>query len=393
MGAVQMKAKNIVMSLLLTASTLLFSACAGGEDNNSQVLSGAPNIFSLPEASAASQAPVSQQTPESQQAPVSQQTPENPISTPVSETTSQPGTLPTPTVQANIRDAEWSTVEWEQYATEAFTLIIPKGWKVEYSADLNQVSLSVKHPTNAITGISMIDRGNVYKTLEGAQMMGRTFYIESGTVQEFFEKSFADTTQYFTVQSSAVPADYQVLQQARPNSTINDYRTLYATFSENGREGEGMYSALIFAGQDVYMNGGNYGMWEVDFVHYCFAPQGELKNWLPVFVQMMKSFNYTQEYIYAWQQANSTTSTPDSGSGSTDDVLQAFEERSEQDTIIQEKRSDMIGEYERVYDNDSGKIYRAYNGFLEDIGGSNQSRFTPITDHQYTEGFSGWIDK
>ena len=119
----------------------------------------------------------------------------------------------------------------------------------------------------------------------------------------------------------------------------------------------------------------------------------ELKNWLPVFVQMMKSFNYTQEYIYAWQQANSTTSTPDSGSGSTDDVLQAFEERSEQDTIIQEKRSDMIGEYERVYDNDSGKIYRAYNGFLEDIGGSNQSRFTPITDHQYTEGFSGWIDK
>ncbi len=54
--------------------------------------------------------------------------------------------------------------------------------------------------------------------------------------------------------------------------------------------------------------------------------------------------------------------------------------------------SDMIGEYERVYDNESGKIYRAYNGFLDDLG-AGQSRFTPITDPQYAEGYSGWIEK
>ncbi len=61
------------------------------------------------------------------------------------------------------------------------------------------------------------------------------------------------------------------------------------------------------------------------------------------------------------------------------------------DTIIQEKRSDMLEEYERVYDNETGSIYRAYNGFLDDIG--DQSRYTPITDSQYTEGYDGWIDK
>jgi hypothetical protein len=71
--------------------------------------------------------------------------------------------------------------------------------------------------------------------------------------------------------------------------------------------------------------------------------------------------------------------------------MEAFEERDRSDTIIQEKRSDMIGEYERVYDNETGKIYRAYDGFLDDIG--DQSRYTSITDDQYADGYSGWIDK
>jgi hypothetical protein len=51
----------------------------------------------------------------------------------------------------------------------------------------------------------------------------------------------------------------------------------------------------------------------------------------------------------------------------------------------------MLGEYERVYDNNTGEIYRAYNGFLDDMG--DQNRYTPITDNQYTEGYKGWIDK
>ncbi|MBQ3988609.1 MAG: hypothetical protein II629_07605, partial [Ruminococcus sp.] len=49
------------------------------------------------------------------------------------------------------------------------------------------------------------------------------------------------------------------------------------------------------------------------------------------------------------------------------------------------------GGYERVYDKETGNIYRAYNGFLDDIG--DQSRYTPITDNQYAEGYDGWIDK
>lgn len=73
-------------------------------------------------------------------------------------------------------------------------------------------------------------------------------------------------------------------------------------------------------------------------------------------------------------------------------VLEAFEERSSRDTILQEKRSDMIGDYERVYDNDTQSIYRTYSSFMDDIG-TDQTHFTPITDSQYTEGYAGWIDR
>ena len=104
-----------------------------------------------------------------------------------------------------------------------------------------------------------------------------------------------------------------------------------------------------------------------------------------------KSFQYTDLYIQQWQQIAQSVTEPKSTVSDNDPVMEAFEERSKSDTIIQEKRSDMLEEYERVYDNNTGEIYRAYNGFLDDMG--DQNRYTPITDNQYTEGYVGWIDK
>ena len=87
-----------------------------------------------------------------------------------------------------------------------------------------------------------------------------------------------------------------------------------------------------------------------------------------------------------------TNASPDGQTNIGDSVLEAFGERSTPDTILQEKRSDMIGEYERVVDTETGDIYRAYNGFLDDMG-SEQTRYTPITEEQYADGFVGWIDR
>ena len=136
----------------------------------------------------------------------------------------------------------------------------------------------------------------------------------------------------------------------------------------------------------------NYGTWEIDAIFGQFAKLGDLVNWAPVLTQIAASFRYTDYYYSEWMSNFGTSNTPANTGADSDPVLEAFEERSKSDTIIQEKRSDMIGEYERVYDTDSGEIYRAYNGFLDDIG-TDQTKYIPITDSQYTEGYKGWIDK
>jgi len=75
---------------------------------------------------------------------------------------------------------------------------------------------------------------------------------------------------------------------------------------------------------------------------------------------------------------------PSSPTNDSNSVLEAFEERSSRDTILQEKRSDMIGDYERVYDNDTQSIYRTYSSFMDDIG-TDQTHKNQPSDHLYLQ--------
>ena len=305
-------------------------------------------------------------------------------------TASLPPLTPANTGGVSIRSGGWNDVEWEQYSSQYFTVMIPKGWQVKVSGGAGSLAWTISSP-DGFTGYSSQDHP-VYaaKDYQIMQQIGAGMYLQNGTVQEYFRTYFSDSTENFTVVSSCLPSNYQQIQAILGADGVLDYASLYATFRENGREGEGVYSAMIGKSQDVYYNGYNYGMWTINLLYGEWAPLGELKNWQPIIAQSSKTFQFTQEY---YQEAAYVLggSTP-SSINDNDVVMEAFEERSLSDTIIQEKRSDMIGEYERVYDNESGKIYRAYNGFLDDLG-AGQSRFTPITDPQYAEGYSGWIEK
>ena len=58
--------------------------------------------------------------------------------------------------------------------------------------------------------------------------------------------------------------------------------------------------------------------------------------------------------------------------------------------IISQKQSDATLVYERVYDTETGEIYKAYNGFTDDYSGD---RYKTITDNMYTSPISGYIEK
>ncbi len=290
----------------------------------------------------------------------------------------------------NVRPADWTVVEWENYSNQYFTLTIPKGWQVQWQGDANRLEWMATAPDLTV-GMYNIDHDYASKDASMMQALGMNMSLQDGTVEEYFKTKFAASTEYFNIQNSCVPANKEFIQSLIPKYPMRDYQTIYATFKDDNVEGEGIYSAAVMESRDVVIRGANYGTWSINCVISQWAPQGQFVSWSPVLAELATSFKYTDYYIQEWRAIAQSIGEPTSSVNDTDPVLEAFEERNKSDTIIQEKRSDMIGEYERVYDNESGNIYRAYNGFLDDIG--DQSRYTAITDNQYTQGYVGWIDK
>ena len=312
----------------------------------------------------------------------------------VPDTTEEPEPDTSPALpEVRIRNAEWTDVEWEDWSGPYFTLRIPKGWKVEWNGGATQLAWRAVSPDGSV-GVYNIDHYYAAKSAPMAPYLGMDYTLYYGTVQEYFETIYAPTTERFTVMNSCVPSNKDLLQSYRPDTAIRDYQTLYATYTEDGKEGEGIYSAVVMESPDVYDHyGNNYGLWEINCTFTQWAPLGQLVDWQSVMSAIFASFQYTDYYIAEWRSVLGSSSSPDSSTiNDNDPILEAFEERDRSDTIIQEKRSDMIGEYERVYDNENGNIYRAYNGFLDDIG-TEQTRYVSITDDQYADGFVGWIDK
>lgn len=300
--------------------------------------------------------------------------------------------LPIAPVDIEVRPAAWTDLQWTPYQCAYFTLEIPVGWQVEWDGNSEALTWQAHAGDGSMLGLSNTDHLIAAKSADISQLLGHSFYLENGTVEELFGKMFANTTDYFTVQNSCVPANKDYLQSLRSDKAIWDYQSLYATFSENGVEGEGIYSAVIMEAPDLILTGGyNYAMWEINGVFTEYAPLGELINWQPVLSRIAQSFTYTDYYWQEMMDRLGRREEPLSPSNDTDPVMEAFEERMTEDEIIQAKRSDMIGEYERVYDNETGDIYRAYNGFLDDIG-PDQTRYSAITDSQYADGYVGWID-
>ena len=372
------------VAVLLTVAMLLSSCVGNSGPSVPENTSPATDSPSDPEATAQNSG--SEQTLSPGETPSS-----DTGSTPGAATADTPAPTRAPAVNYSVRPADWASVEWKDYSNAYFTLKIPKGWQVEWQGNAQQLYWRVYDP-NSKLGIANLDHRYACKDYRYMQMGGSDMYLVNGTVQEFFETAFSNSVEYFTVKNSKVPDNKAQLQSIRPTTPIRDYQSLYAVFKEDGQEGEGIYSAVVMESRDVWVGGMNYGMWEINCIFYEWAPLGELVNWQPVLSAIVQSFNYTSYYIQEWRSVLGGSGSPDSQNNLGDSVLEAFEERSTADTILQEKRSDMIGEYERVVDNENGNIYRAYNGFLDDIG-TEQTRYSPITESQYADGFVGWIDR
>lgn len=368
-------------------------------------------------------------------------TPDTPADT-VTEPTPVPLDNTDDVIEPVITLGAWENVEWEDYSDNYVTMKIPKGWTVTCQTQAVHLVYQVKCPDiPALTWYYCEVEDTAYKTQDYVDII-KEYYgdsipepkiLTSETTQAYFEALFAqpalDITEFTVTDSiyngvSGVGA--QVEKYDDSGSKEVDNSTIRANWTQHGVEGEGLYSCSLIRYEMTvpkvdYSKYDQTGNWEdmlaastynVDATHYKVytmawetAPRGELDNWLPVLEQSMKSFTRTEKYwsdfydywsaqlgaqASAIQQQQQTLSN--TLSDTSDMMYDAWKRRETSQDIMMQKQSDATLGYERIYDTQTGDIYRANSGFMEAYDGLGGKRYAAITDDMYTEGFKGYMD-
>ena len=119
-----------------------------------------------------------------------------------------------------VRPAEWADVQWTQYQCAYFTLRIPVGWEVQWDGNSEALRWQATAGDGTILGLFNADHLIAAKNEQMANLLAHDFYLENGTVEELFQKMYANTTDYFTVQNSCVPENKDYLQSLRRDKAI-----------------------------------------------------------------------------------------------------------------------------------------------------------------------------
>ena len=166
---------------------------------------------------------------------------------------------------------------------------------------------------------------------------------------------------------------------------------LRADFTQDGVAGEGMFTADIvsFAPGLVTNYYMAYGICGVT------AAKDSFQDWESVLSRCLGSLDYSQSFVNAAiAQSDQKVATSQNlsriANETADGIMSSWENRNRSSDIMSQKQSDATLGYERVTDTETGEIYKADNGFLDVYDGT---RYQAITDDQYTEAISGYIEK
>lgn len=181
---------------------------------------------------------------------------------------------------------------------------------------------------------------------------------------------------------------------------------LRATFTDNGRAGEGMFSAsVVDFKESLYSDRtvADYGLESVDSGYYMAynivaitAAKDTFIEWEDLLTECLKTLKYSdifennirgaieRDFFQARcinQNFNQTM----------DGIMSSWDSRNKSIDIISQKQSDATLGYERVYDTRTKEIYRAAKGFTSSYKGKG---YKPVTDdNMYTTPISGYIEK
>lgn len=323
------------------------------------------------------------------------------------------------------------SVQTEEYRTDDFSITIPKGWTVTSGGINIYHSIRVTDPNEPLNQMFVLLKADVLLHCQEGKDAWQQLYRMGNTQAALFAKApvlaqpstegffrmFAQYTAFVgEVESSyagyTFPRFDGFTVTDRFDSTgglksvaIGD-ELLRATFTDGGKAGEGLFAASVVDFGSSPISNGNltgYQLQTVDGGYYMAynilavtAAKDTLIDWEGVLTDCMKTLQYSDRFVSAANQASNekvalANQISQNFNQTMDGLMSSWENRNKSQDILSQKQSDATLGYERVYDTETGEIYRATNGFSDVYDGR---RYQPVTDDSmYAQPVSGYIEK
>lgn len=305
------------------------------------------------------------------------------------------------TKEPEIKPTATSKLTLEDYDNGMFSMKIPSGWKVDVigGVDCIHYTFRVFDPKDSGYQIffNMKTEGYLssekerkwYDSLYPGTPMGTLPAIEPRTTEAFYK--ILSRAMSIAAPNFEFPTinEFTVIEKIGTNPTGGDI--LRATYmNEENKKIDGLFSATVVPVSLYYVTANN-----VYSTVFFTAPENELVEWESVLNKCTESIKFSDEFIKQFgnqekELAKQIANNAKFCNEMTDIITSGWEQRQSTYDIISQKQSDATLGYERVYDTETGEVYKAYNGFTDDYSGE---RYQPITDDMYNLAIDGYIEK
>lgn len=311
-----------------------------------------------------------------------------------------------------IRKVETKTIKYTDFDNGLIKMKIPEGWKVDVLGDYIHYTVKVYDPNRPTYQFFFNLKTEGYNKSEDAKAFQQKYYpndifaknpVIADKTTEGFYKIFNELGTLNNTSSFTFPTliDFIVVENLGTGLLGGDI--LRATFKDaDGKEAEGLFTAYVYDAGPYYVNENIMSGKQIDIYYlsvydaiFITAPKDELIEWEDTLNTVASSLEFTDTFMSGFNMQQDAVMQTFQNVRSicnqiTAGIMDSWEKRSKTYDIMSQKQSDATLGYERVYDTDTGDIYKAYNGFTDDYDGD---RYKTITDDMYTEKPSGYIEK
>ena len=324
--------------------------------------------------------------------------------------------------KVKIVKSEVQEITLEDYSTEVFSMKIPKGWTVQSGGQGIYYAIRVTDPKDENNQVFLMLKiqpilksqsakkaWQDYAILAGGaqyNLFSKAPVLESATTEGFFQV-FGDVSSFInniepSLASFKFPTfnNFTKLEESESQVSLKsvamDSKVLRATFTgSKGEAGEGMFLATVVNFGNSYQMGVDMGYYMIYDITAITSKKDEFIDYQDILMKCANSIEFTDSYVNKTiddsnAQTQKSLQINAQIQASFDSYMNAWENRSKTYDIMSQKQSDATLGYERVYDTDTGEIYKAYNGFTDDYDGK---RYKSVTDDMYTEKTYGYIEK